>query len=270
MESSVVIIARNSETTIGNCIRSVKNQSLPASEIIVVDNGSTDSTSTIAKGNHVKVLSEPIPGRSRARNNGILEARGEIVVFIDSDAYAHHDWLKYLLSTFNRTRFAGVAGNVCAANPNILIPHLIDMVIRDSPHYGTGNIAYRKKVLMEVGLFNRRLKSAEDVEIAWRILQAGHRIGFEPKAIVYHFHPNSLRKFLRQQEEFGQWSMIARKTLGMPTQRQRLLMMAAPLTIFSHVKEIIKHPLLPFFLTMASIAYARGLSRGVSIWRNVP
>jgi glycosyltransferase involved in cell wall biosynthesis len=269
MESSVVIIARNSENTIGNCIRSVKDQSHPASEIIVVDNGSTDSTALIARRNRVKVLNEPIPGRSRARNKGIRGARGEIIVFIDSDAYAHRDWLKYLLSTYERDLLAGVAGNICAANSDRLIPHLIDLVVRNCPHFGTGNIAYGKSVLTEVGLFNEELRSAEDVEIAWRILKAGHGIGFEPKAIVYHFHPQNLRKFLRQQEDFGESSMIARKTLRMSIQRQRLLMIGAPLTVVSHLKEIFRHPLLPFFLTMASIAYARGLSKGLSARRNL-
>jgi len=214
-------------------------------------------------------VSEPVAGRGRARNRGLHEAKDEFVVYIDSDAYAHKEWLRYLLSACKDSRFAGVAGNVYAANPDRPIPRLIDLMMRDKSHHATLNIVYRKKVLVKVGGFDERLGNAEDVELAWRIIQAGYRIGYEPKSIVYHFHRASLVEFLRQQYDFGKWSMIARKLNGMPTRRQELLILTAPLTIFKHIRKISKHPLLPLLQTLASIAYAQGLSRGLSLWRIV-
>ena len=266
--SSVVIVARNSESTIGNCIKSIKRQSYPASEILVVDNGSTDSTAYIAAKNAVRVVREPIPGRGRARNRGLRASKEDFVVYIDSDAFADRDWLKYLLSACANSNFAGVSGNVYAANPSRLIPRLIDIIMRDKSHYATLNIVYRRKVLTKLGGFDERLGNAEDVELAWRILRSGHNIGYEPRSIVYHFHRGSLTEFLRQQYDFGKWSMIARKLTGMPTGRQEILMLVAPLTFFKHLKEIHKHPMLPILLTLSSIAYAGGVSKGLASWRN--
>jgi GT2 family glycosyltransferase len=142
-------------------------------------------------------------------------------------------------------------------------------MMRDKSHYATLNIVYRKKVLAKVGGFDERLRNAEDVELAWRVIRAGYRIGYEPRSIVYHFHRASLVEFLRQQCDFGKWSMIARKLDGIPTGRQELLILTAPLTIFKHIRMISKHPLLPLLQTLASIAYAKGLSRGLSLWRIV-
>jgi glycosyltransferase involved in cell wall biosynthesis len=269
IRSSVVIVALNSESTIDACIKSIKQQSLPAKEIVVIDNGSTDSTATIARKNGARVVSEPIPGRGRARNRGLREAKEDFVVYIDSDAYADRDWLRYLLLACKNSRFAGVTGNVYAANPNRPIPHLIDLMMRDKKHYATLNIVYRKKVLEKVEGFDERLGNAEDVELAWRVLRAGYKIGYEPRSIVYHFHRENLTGFLRQQYDFGKWSVIARRLNNMPTWRQELLMLAAPLTIFKHIKEIRKHPLLPPLLTLASIAYSAGLSKGLSVWRMI-
>lgn len=269
IRSSVVIVARNSQKTIGACIKSIKHQSFPASEIVVVDNGSTDSTAMIARKNGVRVVSEPTPGRGRARNRGLREARQDFIVYIDSDAYADRDWLKYLLPACKNGEYAGVAGNVYAANPEHLVPRLIDITMRDKSHYATLNIVYRRRILMKVGGFDERLGNAEDVELAWRILRASYKIGYEHRSIVYHFHRASLMEFLRQQYDFGKWSMIARKLSGMPTWKQELLIMAAPLTIFKHLKNVFKQPLLPPFLTLASIAYAGGLSNGLSTWRTI-
>jgi glycosyltransferase involved in cell wall biosynthesis len=267
LESSIIILARNSQSTIGTCIKSIKRQSLPASEIIVVNGGSTDSTVEVAIKNGARVVDEPVLVRGKARNRGLLEAKKGIVVYIDSDAYADRDWLKYLLSSFKEDKLAGVAGNVYAANPDRPMPHLIDLMMRDKRHYATLNIAYRKRILLKVGGFNERLPSAEDVELAWRILRAGYEIGYEARSIVYHFHRESLGKFLQQQYDFGKWSMIARKWTGISTTSQELLMLVAPLTIFKHLKEMHRHISLPFLLTLASIAYAGGLSKGLSLSR---
>jgi glycosyltransferase involved in cell wall biosynthesis len=269
IRSSVVVVARNSQSTIDACIKSIKKQSLPTSEILVVDNGSTDSTAEIAEKNAVRVVTEPIPGRGRARNRGLKEAKEDFVVYIDSDAHADQDWLKYLLLACKKSGFAGVTGNVYAANPDRPIAHLIDLIMRDKSHYATTSVVYRKKVLMKIGGFDERLGNAEDVELAWRVLRAGYRIGYEPRSIIYHFHRARLVDFLRQQYDFGKWSMIARKLSRMSTWRQELLMVSAPLTIFKHIKEAFRQPLLPLFLTLASIAYAGGLSNGLSTWRTM-
>jgi glycosyltransferase involved in cell wall biosynthesis len=267
--SSVIVITRNSERSIERCIKSIREQSQQPSEIIVVDSSSNDLTAKIAKRNHVRIVREPILGRGRARNTGIKHSRGKIIVFAPADAYFDRDWLKYLMSSFKDARLAGVAGNIYAANPRRVASHLIDLILRDKPHYATTNIAYRKEVLTEVGGFDARLETADDVELAWRILRAGYKIGYEPRAILYHFHPETIADNLKMQYYLGKWSMIARKLSGESMKRQKLLIVTAPLTIFKHIKEIFKNPLLPPFLYLSSIAYAGGLAMGLSIGRTM-
>lgn len=267
--SSVIVITRNSERTIDRCIKSLKEQSQKPSEIIVVDSSPNDLTVEIARRNHVRVVREPILGRGRARNTGIKYARSKIVVFAPADAYFDRDWLKYLLSPFKDPKLAGVAGNIYAANRQRIASYLLDLTLRDKPHYATTNIAYRKDVLIEVGGFDDRLETADDVELAWRVLRAGYSIGYAPKAILYHLHPETIADFLAMQYYLGKWSIIARKLSGEPTGRQKMLIMAAPLTIFKHIKDILKNPLLPPFLYLSSIAYAGGLAKGLSAWRTM-
>ena len=90
---SVIVPAYNVENYIGKGIESVINQSFKNIELIVVDDGSTDKTYSIArqyssKDNRIKVLRQKNKGVSAARNRGIMEASGKYLIFLDSD-----DWL---------------------------------------------------------------------------------------------------------------------------------------------------------------------------------
>jgi len=96
MKISVVIPAFNEEANIGNCLRSLKKQSRPADEIIVVDNNSTDKTAQIAKKLGATVILEKKQGIAFARNAGFNAAKGDIIARIDADSTAHHNWLRLM------------------------------------------------------------------------------------------------------------------------------------------------------------------------------
>lgn len=91
MKISVVIAAYNASATLGRAIQSVLNQTRPADEIIVVDDGSTDGTAEVAGqfGFRIKVISQPNGGASVARNTGIENASGDWIAFLDAD----DEWL---------------------------------------------------------------------------------------------------------------------------------------------------------------------------------
>jgi len=262
---SVIVIALNAEATLKDCLKSITGQSQRPDEIIVVDNGSTDSTAEIASNAGAHVVSEPARGRAKARNAGVKAARGDLLAFTDADAVAHKDWLRNLVGHpgLREGDVAGVAGNVIANNPQKLIPKLLDLLIANIPHHATWNILYHKKILEEVGGFDARLGNAEDVELAWRLTRRGYRIEYAPEAIVYHNHPEGLLKFVKQQMDYGRWSIFAREISQMPTLKAKLLIPFAPLTFFKHLPRAKKHPLLPFLLTSASIGYALGTLTGL-------
>ncbi len=255
---SVVVIAKNAEKTIANCLSSILSQTLKPIEIIVVDNGSTDSTTRIAAGFGVKVVYESVVGRSKARNRGIKESKGKLIAFIDSDAIADANWLAWLVKRYEQGDLAGVAGSIKALNPDKLSAKLLELATANKPHYGGGNIMYERDTIIEVGMFNENLQMAEDVELAWRVLKAGKRIGFEPRAVVYHAHRESMSELLRQQYNFGKWSTRARKIHGMKTWKQRALLFATPLLLLRNLPKIRLHPFLPIFMTATSVAYSAG------------
>ncbi len=87
MQISVIIPVFNGSLFIQRCLNSVFSQTLPASEIIVVDDGSTDNTPEILRQNQpaIRVITQTNAGRSMARNAGLREARGEYVAFLDAD-----------------------------------------------------------------------------------------------------------------------------------------------------------------------------------------
>lgn len=261
-ECSVVVAARNAEKTIASCIESLLNQSLKPLEIIVVDNASTDSTASIASSMGMKVVHEGVIGRSRARNRGIEESRGELVAFIDADAVAEPNWLTFLLEKYRAERCAGVTGKIKALNPEKLFARLLEMASEGRQHYGGCNIMYERRVLIEVGMFDEDLEMAEDVELAWRVMMSGYKIAYEPRAITYHAYRHKFVDILKQQYGFGMWTIRARKKHGMPCWKQKILPFASPLLFVRNLPMASKHPLLPFFVTATSIAYGMGAIMG--------
>lgn len=261
-ECSIVIAARNAESTIGACISSLLSQSLKPLEIIVVDNASTDSTARIASSMGIKVVYEPIIGRSRARNRGIEESKGRFIAFIDADAVADKDWLLFLMDRYKAGDCSGVAGRIRALNSEKLFAKLLELSSEGRQHFGGCNIMYERDVLIDVGMFDEKLKVAEDVELAWRVIKSGRSIAYEPKAVVYHAYKSRLIDILKQQYEFGMWTVRARKKHGMPCWKQKILPFASPILFFRNLKMLPKHPMLPFFTTATSFAYGLGALKG--------
>lgn len=105
---SVVVPAYNVENYIEQCALSVLNQSYPCCELIIVDDGSTDSTPQILdklreKNDHVQVIHKENAGVSAARNTGIETAKGDYIVFVDGDDYLAPNFIEYMVSMAQET-----------------------------------------------------------------------------------------------------------------------------------------------------------------------
>ena len=212
---SVVICAYNAEPTMHACLTSLQNLKYPAFEVIVVDDGSTDRTGAIADGfEGMHVIHQENKGLSAARNVGIAASLGEIVAFTDSDCVVDPDWLHYLVATFIQTGFPAVGGPnlpppedsvvaACvAASPGGPLHVLLDDV--EAEHIPGCNMAFRREVLDEIGGFDPIYRSAgDDVDVCWRLQDRGHRIGFSPAAMVWHFRRNTMKAYIGQQKGYG-------------------------------------------------------------------
>jgi glycosyltransferase involved in cell wall biosynthesis len=110
LKFSAIVPAYNEEKIIGNCLTSLKNQTRPFDEIIVVNNGCIDRTAKIAVAFGAKVVCEKKKGISYARNKGAKETTGDIICFIDSDGVVDEDWLRLAERGFKKRGVKAVVG----------------------------------------------------------------------------------------------------------------------------------------------------------------
>ncbi len=211
---SVLICTYNGARTLGETCAAVAQLDYPGVEVIVVDDGSNDDSPEIAERNGFRVISTDNRGLSSARNTALAAASGEIVAFIDDDAMPDPQWLTYLVDTFARTDFVAVGGpnlpvpgdgavaDAVAAAPGNPIHVLVGD--REAEHIPGCNAAFRTEVLEEIGGFDPRFRTAgDDVDVCWRLLNRGWRIGYSPAAVVWHHRRTSVGGYLRQQRGYG-------------------------------------------------------------------
>ena len=212
---TVVVASFNGERTLNACLESLVGLNYPDYEVILVDDGSTDSTPEIAgKLPGVRYLRQDNHGLSVARNTGIAAATGEIIAFTDSDCRADEDWLYYMVGDLLNGEFAGVGGHnflppddsfVAAA---VMVspggPAHVMLTDREVEHVPGCNMAFFKWALDEIGGFDPAFRTAgDDVDVCWRLQEHGHKIGFSPAGFVWHYRRSTIRAYLKQQSGYG-------------------------------------------------------------------
>ena len=165
------------------------------------------------RGNCCRQIREPLPGKCRAQNKAIPHARAAILIFLDDDVEVTPGWLQAINNFFASNPHAAMQGSILMRDEDRKDPKLYEALERyrtidfidysyppgaDLKTLTGGNIAVRREVFERVGLFDDRLGPgqggfSEDVEFAQRLLKAGMRIGYEPRAAVYNeIEPNRL------------------------------------------------------------------------------
>jgi cellulose synthase/poly-beta-1,6-N-acetylglucosamine synthase-like glycosyltransferase/exo-beta-1,3-glucanase (GH17 family) len=212
---SVVICAYNAAATLDECLVHTCALDYPGLEILVVDDGSTDGTAAIAaRHDRAVLLSVPHAGLSVARNAGWVAAAGELVVYLDSDAYPSPEWPWYVALAFDDPRVGGAGGpNVPPVGDLLGAAQVaqapggpVHVLVTDdrAEHVPGCNMAFWREVLQEVDGFDPVYMAAgDDVDACWKVLDAGWEIGFHPAALVWHHRRAGLRSYLRQQRGYG-------------------------------------------------------------------
>jgi GT2 family glycosyltransferase len=211
---SVVVCTHNGEATIGTCLNALCNLDYADFEVIVVDDGSTDSAAEIAGDFDVRLIRTKNCGLSSARNTGLEAATGEIVAFTDDDAWPDRDWLRYLAIAFAACDHVGIGGpNLPPEDAGVVEkavalapggPTHVLLSDQEAEHIPGCNMAFRREALHDVGGFDPQFRIAgDDVDICWRLQERGWTIGFSPAAVVHHRRRRSVRAYLRQQAEYG-------------------------------------------------------------------
>lgn len=212
---SVVVCSCNGARTIRDTLEGLKRLAYPKLDVVVIDDGSKDATAAIAaEYDFVRLTSTPNRGLSAARNLGWQQARGEIVAYIDDDAYPDPHWLHYLAYRFMTGDWVGVGGpNIaphgdgaiadCVANaPGGPVQVLLTDTLAE--HVPGCNMAFRREALAAIDGFDPRYRAAgDDVDLCWRLQARGGRIGFHAGAMDWHHRRNSLAMYWRQQQGYG-------------------------------------------------------------------
>ena len=214
---SIVVASYNGDRTLKACLESLSKLNYPDYEVILVDDGSTDTTPQLPKQfpgvryfrHHTNL------GLSIARNTGIAAAEGEIIAFTDSDCRADEDWLFYLVGDLLGSEFAGMGGpNLLPLEDSVIAtavmsspggPAHVMLDDRRAEHIPGCNMAFYKWALAEIGGFDQIFTQAgDDVDLCWRLQQAGMKIGFSPAAFVWHYRRSNVGAYLKQQRGYGE------------------------------------------------------------------
>ena len=212
---SVIVCTHNGAATLKECLDGVSRLRYRDFEVIVVDDGSTDATAAIAsRYEHVRLVTTPQRGLSAARNIGVGAARGEIVAFLDDDCSPDADWLRFAVARLLAGRDVGVGGpNIPPDNEGAIArcvarapggPTHVLMSDTEAEHIAGCNMLFRKEALLAVGAFDERFwQAGDDVDLCWRVQDAGLTLGFSPAAVVWHRRRASVSAYLRQQRAYG-------------------------------------------------------------------
>ncbi len=210
---SVIVPTLNEERHIGACIDSIKKCGYPIHnyEIIVVDNGSTDSTVERVRSYGITVLVDTTKTVAGLRNLGSSKAKGDIYAFLDADCRVAKYWAKNGVSVL-RDRAVGMAGSLLG------IPQEANWIEKtwylhlrsrengqgDVKYINSGNCFVRKEVYEELGGFSEELCSGEDVDLCKRITDKGYKIIACGGIHAIHFgYPGTLTEFVKREAWHG-------------------------------------------------------------------
>lgn len=216
---SVIVPVYNGERTIGDCVESLFALSFPRDdvELLLIDNASSDTTSTILErySDRAIILHERKRGPAAARNCGLRNATGDIVAFTDADCVVQPDWLSRIIAPLHDPGVGIVGGTILAMEPCNAVEefgerihdHQMAIECYSPPYAITMNWASPRSVLEKVGLFDEELLRCEDCDLAYRVVAAGYRIVHEPLAVVYHRNERSLAGLLAEGYAHGYHSI---------------------------------------------------------------
>ncbi|MFF9174112.1 bifunctional polysaccharide deacetylase/glycosyltransferase family 2 protein [Streptomyces sp. NPDC014793] len=211
---TVLVPAYNEEAGIASTVYSLLASTHPRLEIIVVDDGSTDSTARIVEAvddPRVRVIRQPNSGKPRALNTGLAHARHDIVVMVDADTVFEPESLSRLVQPLAHPSVGAVSGNTKVGNRRHLLgkfQHLeyVNGFNLDRRTFDVlecmatvpGAIgAFRKDALMGIGGVSDETL-AEDTDLTMALWRAGWRVVYEESAVAWTEVPSTLPQLWRQ------------------------------------------------------------------------
>ena len=224
---SVVIATYNRARLLKCCLESLLNQSIPKNEyeVIIVDDGSTDTTSEVCKSFlprlPLKYFHLRHSGRSSAKNLGVFASSGALVLLFDDDDIADKDLLREHLMTHKEYPQENVAvlGYTTWA-PSLQVTEVMNYVtnigqllfsysnlqdgqVLDFTYFWGGRSSCKRSLLVKHGVHNQKLQYTVDIELGYRLSKLGLKVVFDRRAISYMLRPVTYADFCRRCEGKG-------------------------------------------------------------------
>ena len=286
---SVVIPTYNRLPILEKCLLALENQKIYSQvneyEVLVVDDGSEDGTCSFLESRsdlfrHVRLLNQNHAGPGAARNKGVMEAKGEVIVFIDSDLVVKDSFLESHASSLNKA-WLRRGNKICFTygavvnTSNFVDPTSERFKLTDLSwaYFATGNVAIDKNVLKDSGLFDPdfSLYGWEDLELGERLRKMGTELVRCPNAVGYHWHPSleidQIPALIRVEIERAKMAIIFYRKH--PTLRVRFIIQFTlfhrfiweALTLGGLINELTLRPVLKFLIRKGYSALAMELLR---------
>jgi glycosyltransferase involved in cell wall biosynthesis len=204
---SVVICAKNAESTLEQCLESVeKNRPY---EIILIDDGSTDSTAEIARRHTDKVYPNKGKGLSHARQLGAEKASADHIFYIDSDVILSENCLKIMMHEMETNGYTAIHAQVIGTDNASYWGWAEDQHFRmrfnkegEANSIITMAGIYKKDAILKYKFDPFFVVASEDGDLCYRLRKNGLKLGIS-SAFVYHQHRATLRSFIRQRVRYG-------------------------------------------------------------------
>lgn len=257
---TVAVCTRDRPEALGRCLSALLCLAYPSLDLLVIDNAprGPETRNQVLARPPIRYTVEPRPGLDWARNRAIAEAQGEFLAFTDDDVLPDRHWVMALMEVFfEAPEVQAVTGSV--------VPHTLETPaesafeayggfgkgplprrfayaaenrLRRSSHFsvgqmGTGaNMAFRRCLFAEIGGFDPALDvgtpigGGGDLEMFLRVLQAGHVLVYEPKALVRHGHRRDMEGLRHQIRSWGRSfvSVLFKAWQAYPRERPYILL----------------------------------------------
>jgi len=207
---TALIIAKNESLMIANCIETLRW----CDEVVVIDNGSTDTTRAIVESYKskldIRIIIAPDVNIAVLRNIGAARSKGEILAFVDADCTVSEGWIRNALVYFEDNKIGAVGSNVGIPENSTWVAKTWELNLSQNRKLGeteclpTGNLFVQTKAYLIINGFNEDLITNEDYDLCYRLRQQGFKIYSDPAIDVIHWGvPEKIIDFYKREVWHG-------------------------------------------------------------------